>query len=176
MHKLVLTLDTGARFAVMFGKLQVLNSWLFGVGSSLASRTRIKTLAHDTILANARFFNNDITAVPRMALTVGLATILDAREVVVIVTGQRKALALSKAIGRFFAMVVLQCCLVLTFAQRKAWTIWWAAVPYTGSACYSELLSLPISGHSPPFSSTHGPWSLLTKMLQPVSFQRLWNA
>ncbi|KAF8995513.1 glucosamine-6-phosphate isomerase [Cyathus striatus] len=67
-------------------------------GSSLASRTRIKTLAYDTILANARFFNNDVSAVPRMALTVGVATVLDSREVVVVVTGQRKALALSKAI------------------------------------------------------------------------------
>ncbi|OCH85543.1 Glucosamine/galactosamine-6-phosphate isomerase [Obba rivulosa] len=67
-------------------------------GSSLSSRTRIKTLAYDTILANARFFNNDIAAVPRMALTVGVATVLDSREVVVVVTGQRKALALSKAI------------------------------------------------------------------------------
>ena len=68
-------------------------------GSSLASRTRIKTLAYDTILANARFFANDVAAVPRMALTVGVGTVLDAREVVVVVTGQRKSLALSKAIG-----------------------------------------------------------------------------
>ncbi|ESK93680.1 glucosamine-6-phosphate deaminase [Moniliophthora roreri MCA 2997] len=67
-------------------------------GSSLTSRTRIKTLAYDTILANARFFNNDISAVPRMALTVGVATVMDAREVVVVVTGLRKSLALSKAI------------------------------------------------------------------------------
>ncbi|ETW82229.1 hypothetical protein HETIRDRAFT_241005, partial [Heterobasidion irregulare TC 32-1] len=67
-------------------------------GSSLASRTRIKTLAYDTILANARFFANDVAAVPRMALTVGVGTVLDAREVVVVVTGQRKSLALSKAI------------------------------------------------------------------------------
>ncbi|KLO13633.1 glucosamine-6-phosphate isomerase [Schizopora paradoxa] len=67
-------------------------------GSSLKSRTRIKTLAYDTILANARFFNNDINAVPRMALTVGVQTVLESREVVVVVTGQRKALALSKAI------------------------------------------------------------------------------
>ncbi|KAG5636634.1 Glucosamine-6-phosphate isomerase 1 [Sphagnurus paluster] len=67
-------------------------------GSSLASRTRVKTLAYDTILANARFFNNDVSAVPRMALTVGVATIMDSREVVVIVTGLKKALALSKAI------------------------------------------------------------------------------
>ena len=76
--------------------------WLHGLclGSSLASRTRIKTLAYDTILANARFFNNDISAVPRMALTVGVATVLESREVVVVVTGLRKALALSKAIGK----------------------------------------------------------------------------
>ncbi|KAG6837803.1 Glucosamine-6-phosphate isomerase 1 [Arthromyces matolae] len=67
-------------------------------GSSLASRTRIKTLAYDTILANARFFGNDINAVPRMALTVGVATVMDSREVIIIVTGLRKALALSKAI------------------------------------------------------------------------------
>jgi len=67
-------------------------------GSSLSSRTRIKTLAYDTILANARFFDNDIAAVPRMALTVGVKTVLDSREVVVVVTGQRKALALSMAI------------------------------------------------------------------------------
>ncbi|KAG6920023.1 Glucosamine-6-phosphate isomerase 1 [Tephrocybe rancida] len=67
-------------------------------GSSLASRTRIKTLAYDTILANARFFDNNISAVPRMALTVGVATVMDSREVIIIVTGLRKALALSKAI------------------------------------------------------------------------------
>ncbi|KAF8547825.1 glucosamine-6-phosphate isomerase [Imleria badia] len=67
-------------------------------GSSLASRTRIKTLAYDTILANARFFDNDVSKVPRMALTVGVATVLDSREVVVVVTGLRKSLALSKAI------------------------------------------------------------------------------
>jgi 6-phosphogluconolactonase/glucosamine-6-phosphate isomerase/deaminase len=45
-----------------------------------------------------RFFDNDLTKVPRMALTVGVATVLEAREVVVVVTGQRKSLALSKAI------------------------------------------------------------------------------
>ena len=65
---------------------------------SVALRTHIKTLAYDTILANARFFGKDIDAVPRMALTVGFGTILDGREVVVVVSGQRKALALSKAV------------------------------------------------------------------------------
>ena len=68
------------------------------------SRTRIKTLAYDTILANARFFDNNIAAVPKMALTVGVGTVLDSREVVVVVTGQSKSLALSKAIGMFMIL------------------------------------------------------------------------
>jgi glucosamine-6-phosphate deaminase len=46
-------------------------------GSSLKSRTRVKTLAYDTILANSRFFGNDLSQVPRMALTVGVQTVLD---------------------------------------------------------------------------------------------------
>ncbi|KAI0935315.1 Glucosamine-6-phosphate isomerase 1, variant 3 [Taiwanofungus camphoratus] len=95
-------------------------------GSSLASRTRIKTLAYDTILANARFFNNDIAAVPRMALTVGVATVLDSREVVVVVTGQRKALALSKAIEEGVNHLV--CSLILSpfcglIAGSLQWTL-----------------------------------------------------
>jgi glucosamine-6-phosphate deaminase len=67
-------------------------------GSSLTSRTRVKTLAYDTLQANSRYFNNDLSAVPRMALTVGVQTVLDAREVVVIITGAHKALALKKCI------------------------------------------------------------------------------
>lgn len=46
-------------------------------GSSLKSRTRVKTLAYDTILANSRFFENDLSKVPKMALTVGVQTVLD---------------------------------------------------------------------------------------------------
>ncbi len=41
-------------------------------GSSLVSRTRVKTLAQDTLEANARFFGNDMSKVPKEALTVGL--------------------------------------------------------------------------------------------------------
>ncbi|EME77356.1 uncharacterized protein MYCFIDRAFT_146451, partial [Pseudocercospora fijiensis CIRAD86] len=67
-------------------------------GSSLKSRTRVKTLAYDTILANSRFFGNDVNEVPKMALTVGIQTVLDAREVVIIITGPHKALALQKCI------------------------------------------------------------------------------
>lgn len=67
-------------------------------GSSLASRTRVKTLAYDTIIANSRFFDNDLDKVPKMALTVGVQTVLEAREVVVVILGARKALALQKCI------------------------------------------------------------------------------
>ncbi|KAH9399257.1 Glucosamine-6-phosphate isomerase 1 [Tyrophagus putrescentiae] len=67
-------------------------------GSSLASRTRVKTLALDTIIANARFFDNDLSKVPQQALTVGVGTVMDAREVIILITGAHKALALSKAI------------------------------------------------------------------------------
>lgn len=63
-------------------------------GSSLESRTRIKTLAYDTIVANSRFFGNNLSQVPNMALTVGVRTVLDAREVLIIITGFSKAMAL----------------------------------------------------------------------------------
>lgn len=49
-------------------------------GSSLTSRTRQKTLTTDTIIANSRFFDNDINKVPKTALTVGVGTVLSAKE------------------------------------------------------------------------------------------------
>ena len=67
-------------------------------GSSLASRTRIKSLTTDTIIANSRFFDNDLTKVPRQALTVGVATVTDAREVMILVNGHHKARALQAAV------------------------------------------------------------------------------
>lgn len=67
-------------------------------GSSLASRTRVKTLAYDTIIANSRFFDNDVSKVPRMAMTVGIQTIMDAREVVIVATGAHKAFAVQKGL------------------------------------------------------------------------------
>lgn len=66
--------------------------------SSLASRTRIKTLTEDTRIANSRFFNGDINLVPKYALTVGVGTLLDAEEVMILVTGHGKALALQAAV------------------------------------------------------------------------------
>lgn len=67
-------------------------------GSSLSSRTRMKTLTMDTKIANGRFFENDPAKVPSTALTVGVGTVMDAREVLVLANGQNKARALRHAI------------------------------------------------------------------------------
>lgn len=67
-------------------------------GSSLSSRTRDKELTMDTIIANARFFGGDVNAVPKLSLTVGVGTILDAKEVLIMVNGHNKARALRQAI------------------------------------------------------------------------------
>ena len=67
-------------------------------GSSLTSRTRIKTLTTDTIVANSRFFDNDTAKVPKTALTVGVGTVMDAQEVMILCNGHNKARALQHAI------------------------------------------------------------------------------
>ena len=67
-------------------------------GSSLSSRTRIKTLTEETKIANARFFGNDPAQVPATALTVGVGTVMDAREVLIIVNGKNKARALQAVV------------------------------------------------------------------------------
>ena len=66
--------------------------------SSLASRTRQKTLTTDTIIANSRFFEGDVNKVPKTALTVGVATVMDAREVMILVNGHAKTRALQAAV------------------------------------------------------------------------------
>ena len=67
-------------------------------GSSLTSRTRVKTLTTDTIIANSRFFDNDLNKVPKSALTVGVGTVMDARDVMILVNGHHKARALQAAV------------------------------------------------------------------------------
>ena len=67
-------------------------------GSSLSSRTRVKTLTTDTIIANSRFFDNDVNQVPKTAVTVGVGTVLDAKEVLIMVNGHNKARALYQAV------------------------------------------------------------------------------
>lgn len=80
--------------------------------SSLASRTRQKTLTTDTIIANSRFFDNDVNKVPKTALTVGVGTVLDAKEVLIMVNGHSKARALQHAIeepvGQMWTISALQ--------------------------------------------------------------------
>lgn len=65
--------------------------------SSLASRTRVKTLTERTILDNSRLFDAGETQ-PQLALTMGIATILEARHVLLLATGEHKATAVRKAV------------------------------------------------------------------------------
>ncbi|WP_026475651.1 glucosamine-6-phosphate deaminase [Alkaliflexus imshenetskii] len=67
-------------------------------GSSFQSVTRVKTLTQPTVNANARFFDDKPGLVPKKAITVGVATIMQASEVVIMVNGHRKARALQQAV------------------------------------------------------------------------------
>ena len=81
-------------------------------GSSLSSRTRMKTLTLDTKIANSRFFGGDITKVPETALTVGVGTVMAAKSVLIIVNGYNKARALQQgvegAISQMWTITALQ--------------------------------------------------------------------
>ena len=67
-------------------------------GSSLTSRTRQKTLTTDTIIANSRFFDNDVNKVPKLALTVGVGTVCDSKQVLVLALGHKKARAVQQCV------------------------------------------------------------------------------
>ncbi|MGL5956137.1 MAG: glucosamine-6-phosphate deaminase [Brevinema sp.] len=81
-------------------------------GSSLRSRTRLKTLTAETAKADARFFQDDPSKVPTQALTMGIGTIFDAKEVLIVVYGVQKAFAvqacLEKAISEMHPASILQ--------------------------------------------------------------------
>jgi len=66
-------------------------------GSSFSSLTRIKTLSDDTILDNSIYFS-DMSNVPKQALTVGMKTVMDAREIIIMASGPKKALAIRECI------------------------------------------------------------------------------
>ncbi len=66
-------------------------------GSSLGSRTRIKTLTTKTVRDNARFFE-DPDEVPRLAITMGIGTILDAKTLLLVASGEKKAEAIRRAL------------------------------------------------------------------------------
>lgn len=67
-------------------------------GSSLRGRTRLKTLHAETIKADARFFGGNEALVPTQALTIGLQTIFEAKEVLIAVYGVDKAFAVQSCI------------------------------------------------------------------------------
>jgi len=81
-------------------------------GSSLTSRTRVKTLTYDTRKANSRFFDNDVEKVPKLALTVGVGTVMDAEEVMILISGYTKARALrqcvEEGVNHFWTVSMLQ--------------------------------------------------------------------
>jgi len=81
-------------------------------GSSFASRTRVKTLTQQTRLDNARFFGGDVDAVPRHCLTQGLGTIMEARRIVLVATGEGKAEAVQHmvegAVSALWPATILQ--------------------------------------------------------------------
>ena len=66
-------------------------------GSSLGSRTRLKTLTEETINDNARFFDK-MDDVPRFAITMGVGTILEARKIIMVANGAKKAKIVAEAI------------------------------------------------------------------------------
>ncbi|NHN56465.1 glucosamine-6-phosphate deaminase [Calidifontibacter sp. DB0510] len=67
-------------------------------GSSLASRTRIKTLTQQTRVDNARFFDGDVDAVPSHCVTQGVGTIMQARHLLLIASGRHKAQAVHQLV------------------------------------------------------------------------------
>ncbi|MGW5346574.1 glucosamine-6-phosphate deaminase [Streptomyces sp. HUAS TT3] len=74
--------------------------------SSLSSRTRIKTLTEQTRVDNARFFDDDLGQVPHHVITQGIGTILDARHLVLLATGEGKAEAVAQTVeGPLSALV-----------------------------------------------------------------------
>ena len=81
-------------------------------GSSLASRTRIKTLTRQTRIDNARFFGGEVDAVPQHCLTQGIGTIMEARHIVLVAQGRGKAEAVHHlvegAISAMWPATVLQ--------------------------------------------------------------------
>ena len=81
-------------------------------GSSLVSRTRVKSLTQDTIIMNSRFFGGDPEQVPMKTLTVGVGTITDAEEVMILASGYTKARALhhgiEEAVNHMWTLSILQ--------------------------------------------------------------------
>ena len=66
--------------------------------TSLTSRTGLRDLTTDTRIVNSRFFGNDPEKVPSQALSVGIGTVMDAKEVLVLISGHNKARAMAAVV------------------------------------------------------------------------------
>ena len=66
--------------------------------TSLSSRTGLRALTTDTRIVNSRFFGNDPEKVPAYALSVGVGTVTDSKEVLILINGHNKATALAKTV------------------------------------------------------------------------------
>jgi glucosamine-6-phosphate deaminase len=66
--------------------------------SSLGSRTRIKTLAPSTLKANAPYFGGDLDTVPKMAITMGVGTIMEAKQCLLLASEESKAEAIARCV------------------------------------------------------------------------------
>ncbi|MGL4393791.1 MAG: N-acetylglucosamine-6-phosphate deacetylase [Brevinema sp.] len=111
------------RFEEKLASLGYADLWVCGLGgdahlafnepgSSLTSRTRDKELTFETRVAHAKFFNNKVENVPKLALTVGLGTIMDSKEVIVLAQGDAKAhalqISLEDGINHLYPASILQ--------------------------------------------------------------------
>ncbi|MDO4519648.1 MAG: glucosamine-6-phosphate deaminase [Eubacteriales bacterium] len=66
--------------------------------TSLNSRTGVRVLTEDTRIVNSRFFGNDPEKVPATALSVGVGTVMDSKEVLILINGHNKARALAEVV------------------------------------------------------------------------------
>ncbi len=97
-----------ARFEAAIRAVGGIDLQLLGIGanghigfnepaSSLASRTRIKTLTAQSRADNARHFDNDLAKVPMHCITMGVGTIMDCRQVLLLAFGENKADVIAEA-------------------------------------------------------------------------------
>lgn len=98
----------GPRYEQMISDAGGIDLQLMGIGvnghigfnepsSSLSSRTRVKTLTKQTYRDNSRLFSKTEFQ-PKLAITMGIATIMDARKILLLATGENKAEAVSKMV------------------------------------------------------------------------------
>ncbi|HEY0796645.1 MAG TPA: glucosamine-6-phosphate deaminase [Acidisarcina sp.] len=101
--------EEAARYEALITQAGGIDLQLLGIGhaghigfneplSALMSRTRDKALTPTTRQQNAGMFGGDVGMVPKRALTMGVGTILEARELILLATGDAKAAIIAKAI------------------------------------------------------------------------------